>query len=88
MLGIIETVASNRAVYTAANCPIRFWRMDASPIIDIATKLKAVYERIQPVETDPMLNFDEWDVIAHVELAGFREIHLDLKVDVKPQQHV
>ena len=37
------------------------------------------------METDPMLNFDELDLIAHVELAGLSEIHLNLEVDVKPQ---
>ena len=52
--------------------------------IDIATKLNAVYERLQVMATDPTLNFDD----RHVDLAGFREIHLDLEVDVKPQQHV
>ena len=40
---------------------------------------------LQPMETDPMLNFDELDLIAHVELVGLREIHPNLEVDVKPQ---
>ena len=61
-----------------------FWGFDATPVVEIAAKLKAVYERLQPVEADPMLNFDERDLIRQVELSGFREIHLDLAVDIRP----
>ena len=61
-----------------------FWGLDATPVIEIAAKLKAVYARLQPIDTDPMLNFDERDLIGQVERSGFRELHLDLEVDIKP----
>jgi len=64
--------------------PEVFYGFDVTPVMPIAAKIKAVHQRLQPSDADPMLNFDERDLIAHVERAGFREIHLDLEVDVKP----
>lgn len=61
-----------------------FSGFDATPIMEIAAKIKAVYQRLQPLDTDPMMNFDERDLMAYVEQAGFREVHLDLEVDIKP----
>jgi hypothetical protein len=43
-----------------------------------------VYDRIQPPDTDPMLNFDERDLIALAEGAGFEEIHLTLEANILP----
>ena len=50
----------------------------------MAQKIKALCYRMQPVDTDPMLNFDERDLLAFVERAGFGEIHLELRVDMGP----
>lgn len=61
-----------------------FWGFDATPIIEIAGKIKALYQHLQPLDADPMMNFDERDLISHAESAGFREIELDLRVEVKP----
>jgi arsenite methyltransferase len=36
-----------------------FWGFDATPIMEIAAKIKAVYQRLQPLDSDPMMNFDE-----------------------------
>lgn len=41
---------------------------------------------MQPVDSDPMLNFDERDLIAYAEQAGFREIHLEVQVDIAPPE--
>jgi arsenite methyltransferase len=68
--------------------PHMFWGFDVTPITEIAAKIKAVYQRIQPLDADPMMNFDERDLINYVELAGFREVHLDLEVDIKPLSQV
>src|SRR6266487_1302922 len=57
---------------------------DVTPILAIAAKVRVLYERLQPVDTDPMLNFDERDLILFAERTGFKEIHLELEVDVKP----
>ena len=56
---------------------------DVSPVMEIADKIKALYNRLQPVDTDPMLDFDEHDLLIFAERAGFKEIHLDLQVEVK-----
>ena len=52
--------------------------------MEIAEKVKALYLLLQPPNTDPMLDFDERDLIAFAEKAGSKEIHLELQVDVKP----
>jgi arsenite methyltransferase len=57
---------------------------DVAPVIDIAQRLKALYERIQPRESDPMINFDERDLVAFAENAGFKEIHVELQIEVRP----
>jgi arsenite methyltransferase len=57
---------------------------DLSPVPELARKIMAVYERIQPPETDPMLDFDERDLIALAEAAGFEPIHLRLEAEVRP----
>jgi len=57
---------------------------DVTPVIDIAKKIKAVYERLQNPVTDPVINFDERDLLRFAEQAGFREIHLELNIDINP----
>jgi arsenite methyltransferase len=62
----------------------RFWGYDASPVVELAAKVKAVYERRQPAETCTMLDFDERDLLAMAEQAGFNEVSLELQIEVKP----
>jgi len=63
--------------------PNRFSGYDVTPIADLARKVVAIYQRIQP-DSDPMLDFDERDLIACAEKAGFSEIHLELQIEVTP----
>jgi arsenite methyltransferase len=35
-------------------------------------------------EDDPMMNFDEHDLLRDAEAAGFREVHVELNIDVAP----
>ncbi len=58
---------------------------DVTPVMDIAGKIKAVYARLQNPATDPVLNFDERDLLSFAEQAGFREIHLEYKADIEPR---
>jgi hypothetical protein len=51
--------------------------------MEIANKIKAVYDSIQPM-TDPMMDFDERDLMAFAEQAGFEEIHLELQAGIQP----
>jgi ubiquinone/menaquinone biosynthesis C-methylase UbiE len=55
---------------------------DLGSIPEIARKLRAVYEQIQPPDTDPMLNFDERDLIEMAERAGFFPVRLHLEVEI------
>jgi arsenite methyltransferase len=64
--------------------PNLFSGYDVTPVTAIAAKVRALYERLQPADTDPMLNFDERDLLAYAEKAGFKEIHLELKAEIKP----
>jgi arsenite methyltransferase len=67
--------------YSGMPVPLRY---DVTPILDIVKKLRAVYQRIQPPENNPMLDFDERDLLTFAEHAEFREIHLELRVTVAP----
>ena len=58
---------------------------DVTPVREIAQTLHMVYYGIQPPEIDPMLDFDERDLIIQAEGAGFTEIHLELQVEIEPK---
>jgi arsenite methyltransferase len=59
---------------------------DATPVRSLVDRIRAVYERIQPPGEDPMLDFDERDLIRLAERAGLEEIHVRLRVDVEPTE--
>ncbi len=61
--------------------PDRFGGYHVSPVQELAERVGAAYERRQPSDTDPMFNFDERDLVAFVDEAGFGELHLELRVD-------
>lgn len=68
------------------NCPEPthlFWGYDVTPVQEMAHKVRAVYERIHPPESSPMLDFDERDLLTFAEQAGFAEIHLDMQIEIK-----
>jgi arsenite methyltransferase len=50
---------------------------------EIAGKVRAVYEAIQPPDSDPMLDFDERDLLRLAEDAGFFPLELDLQAEVR-----
>jgi ubiquinone/menaquinone biosynthesis C-methylase UbiE len=66
--------------------PDRFGSYDVTPVMEIAQKLKDVYLRIQPPDTDPMTDFDERDLVVYAENAGFTEIHLELQIEIKTHE--
>jgi len=78
-LSIFEPI--NRFAYPEP--PHLFDGYDVAPVMELADKLKAIYHRIQPL-TDPMLDFDERDLITFAEKAGFGEIHLQLEAEIEP----
>jgi ubiquinone/menaquinone biosynthesis C-methylase UbiE len=66
--------------------PNRFGGYDVTPVVEIARKLGALYEQLQPFDTDPMTDFDERDLIAQAEKAGFDEVHLELQAEIQPHE--
>jgi ubiquinone/menaquinone biosynthesis C-methylase UbiE len=63
--------------------PDRLFGYDITPVKPLAAKVEALYESIQPPGDDPMLDFDERDLVRYTELAGFAQIDLELRVTVK-----
>jgi ubiquinone/menaquinone biosynthesis C-methylase UbiE len=66
----------------------RYWGFDATPVAAEAAKLRAVYEAIQPPDSDPMLDFDERDLVQLAEEAGFHPIELELQAEIKPSDPI
>jgi arsenite methyltransferase len=62
-----------------------FIGFDIAPVKELCDKIYAIYRRLQPLESDPMLDFDERDLFSLVEKAGFAEIHLELQADIIPE---
>jgi len=60
-----------------------FWMYPANGVAELAKRVDEVYERIQPPD-DPMLDFDERDLIRHAEAAGFFPIELQLTAEIRP----
>ena len=60
--------------------PDRFRGYDVAPVKELANKVKAVFERIQP-PGDPMLDFDERSLLAFVEPV-FDEVRMDYRVEI------
>lgn len=55
---------------------------DLSAIPEIATKIRSVYDTIQHPGSDPMVDFDERDLLTMAEQAGFFPIHLHLDAEI------
>jgi arsenite methyltransferase len=63
-----------------------FFGFPVEGVDEIAAKLRAVYEEIQPPDTDPMLDFDERDILELAETTGFFPIRLtlDARIEATP----
>jgi arsenite methyltransferase len=59
--------------------------LDLAPVADLAGKLASAYAR-RPPEQDPMLNFDERDLLCWVRDAGFTAVELDYRAEVEVPQ--
>jgi SAM-dependent methyltransferase len=61
----------------------RFLGYDVMPVVEIAGKLEAFFDREERPKIGAMMDFDERDLIAFAERTGFGSIHLDLQADIK-----
>ena len=59
-----------------------FWGYPADGLSDLAERVEQVYAEIQP-PGDPMLDFDERDLIRLAEEAGFFPIELELQAEIR-----
>ncbi|HYZ76213.1 MAG TPA: class I SAM-dependent methyltransferase [Gaiellaceae bacterium] len=62
----------------------RYWGLDVSPVEHLAAKVRAQWK--QPHE-HPLLNFDERDLLRFAEEAGFGEIRMDYRAEIKQEPH-
>ena len=59
-----------------------FWGYPSDGLHELAERVEGVYEAIQP-PSDPMLEFDERDLVRMAEDAGFFPIELELQAEVR-----
>jgi arsenite methyltransferase len=59
-----------------------FWGYPSNGVHHLAQKVEGVFAAIQP-PSDPMIDFDERDLVRHGEDAGFFPIDLELQVEVR-----
>ena len=59
------------------------WGFELDGVHELLAKVTEVYRAIQP-ESDPMLDFDERDLVRQVEAAGFFPIRLMLEAEITP----
>ncbi len=59
-----------------------FWGFPVDGVSELAARVEAVYAEIQPPD-DPMVDFDERDLLVLVEAAGFFPIELELEVGIQ-----
>ncbi len=61
-----------------------FWGYPGDGLADLAARVERVYEEIQPPD-DPMLDFDERDLLRLAENAGFFPVELEFHAAVSPR---
>ena len=62
-----------------------FWGYPADGLADLAARVERVYAEIQPPD-DPMLDFDERDLLVLAEAAGFFPLELELRAEIRPME--
>jgi ubiquinone/menaquinone biosynthesis C-methylase UbiE len=73
-LALYEPIA-NFETFGNPAFPDCFYGYDVTPIKDIAHKVQAIFEEIEPWESDSSTNFDERDLFTFAEQAGFTTIN-------------
>jgi SAM-dependent methyltransferase len=61
------------------------WGYELDGASKLLQKLNDLFERFQPSD-DPMLDFDERDLLVHAERAGFFPITLDYRAEIEPSE--
>jgi arsenite methyltransferase len=61
------------------------WGFELDGVRDLIARVNEVFDAIQP-ESDPMLDFDERDLLKQVEAAGFFPVRLTLEAEIRPHE--
>jgi ubiquinone/menaquinone biosynthesis C-methylase UbiE len=62
-----------------------FWGFDAHPVRYLVEKIRVSEGWVAANRPkDPMMNFNERDLLRHAEAAGFAQVHVELVIDVEP----
>jgi arsenite methyltransferase len=72
------------SLYEPINTFSSEWSYDLSSLPDIRRKLDELFHSLQPPGEDPMLDFDERDLVRLAEEAGFFPIELDYRAEINP----
>jgi arsenite methyltransferase len=65
-----------------------FWGFESKPVSDLVRKVYECEGWTASNADDPMMNFTDKDLVHYAEEAGFVEIGLEMKVEVKPSTWV
>jgi arsenite methyltransferase len=60
-----------------------FYGYDVGPVAEAAAKVQARFAALQPPGQDPMVDFDDRDLVRLAEQAGFGDVRLDLEISVR-----
>jgi arsenite methyltransferase len=75
------------SVFEPINRLNRFLRAyDAGPVQELEDRVKGVFETLQPRDSDPMLDFDDRDLVEFAEASGFPRVRLSLEVETEPPE--
>jgi len=64
------------------------WANDQPRIAHLWRRIDERFRKMQPLDSDPMMNFDEYDLLRHAEDAGFGILHLAHHVNVSPAEPI
>ena len=56
---------------------------DVTPVRELASRVRAVCERVQPPGSDPMLDFDERDLVRLATDTGFSDVSLTYEAKIE-----
>jgi ubiquinone/menaquinone biosynthesis C-methylase UbiE len=63
---------------------ISYEGFDMTPVLEIYAKIRDFYRGLQPPDSDPMLDFDERDLIEIADRTGFRQVRLEYYAEIAP----
>jgi arsenite methyltransferase len=79
--------AGRLSLFEPVNRLNRFLRAyDAGGVRELDDRVNGVFEALQPRDRDPMLNFDDRDLMDLAESAGFPRVSLTLEVELQPPE--